>query len=114
MRRLGVIRRDLNKAYRRLGNWRAVGREFGISGGMAFRMAVQKYEPKEAAIRVRLGLPAMAPAPVCMSCGLVHVSKRCTAKVQGGLYRDLWDVPVRMLKKMLEERRSDWDGDYYE
>jgi len=31
MRRLGVIRRDLRKAYRRLGNWRAVGRE--LAGG---------------------------------------------------------------------------------
>ena len=107
MRRLGAIRRDLRKAHQRLGNWRAVGREFGISGGMAFRMAVQKYEPKEAAIRVRLGLAAMVPAPACAVCGGVHMSKRCTVKVQGRRYRDLWDVPVRVLRKMLEERRSD-------
>jgi hypothetical protein len=74
---------------------------------MAFRMAVQKYEPKEAAIRVRLGLAAMVPAPACAVCGGVHMSKRCTVKVQGRRYRDLWDVPVRVLRKMLEERRSD-------
>jgi hypothetical protein len=71
---------------------------------MAFRMAVQKYEPKEAAIRVRLGLPAMVQVPACPSCGLVHLSKRCTAKAAARRYRDLWDMPVRALRKMMEER----------
>lgn len=81
-----------------------MGREFGISGGMAFRMAVQNYEPKEAKIRVKLGLPTMVPAPACPICGQVHVSKRCTAKAAARRYRDLWDLPVKVLRKMLEER----------
>ena len=96
----------MRKAYRRLGNWRAVGREFGISGGMAFRMAMQKYEPKKAAIRVKLGLPAIVLASACEVCGGVHVSKRCTVKAAARRYRDLWDVPVRELRKMIEGREE--------
>ena len=103
MRTIGDIRRELRKAHRKLHNWRAVGREWDLNCGMAYRIAVDGYEPKDARIRVKLGLPAMVPAPVCRLCGVVHVSKRCTAKA-ARRPRDLWDLPVGELRRMLEER----------
>ena len=42
---------------------------------MAFRVA-SGYEPQRADIRLALGLPALALAPVCPSCGLPHTPKR--------------------------------------
>jgi hypothetical protein len=35
-------------------------------------------DPKSPRIRTILGLPALALAPVCVKCGEVHPSKRCT------------------------------------
>jgi uncharacterized protein (DUF433 family) len=35
--------------------------------------------PKSPAKRKALGLPAYAPAPVCVKCGSVHTTKYCTA-----------------------------------
>jgi hypothetical protein len=80
MTRLDTIRHKIKKAYRKRHNWRDVGAEFGITGGMAYRIAMDGYEPKRASIRVKLGLPAFLPAPVCPKCGVVHVAKRCTAR----------------------------------
>ena len=37
-------------------SWRKVGAEFGISGGMAHRIARRGYLPKDRVIRKRLGL----------------------------------------------------------
>lgn len=60
-------------------NWRAVGAKMGITGGMAYRLANEPgYEPKSPHYRHVLGLPALIPAPACMKCGQVHVTKRCT------------------------------------
>ena len=87
---IGTLRRKLQKAHktRRVGprgehlktSWATVGRAFGIPGGTAHRIATSDYEPKRPAIRFRLGLPALMPAPVCRWCGQLHVSKRCTAR----------------------------------
>ena len=55
--------------------WKAVGAEIGITGGMAYRVAVQGYEPRDNAIRSSLGLPVLAPAPVCLVHGKVCVKK---------------------------------------
>jgi hypothetical protein len=98
---------EVKKAYKKLGNWRAVGREFGVSGGMAYRIAVDGYEPKEARIRVRLGLAAMVPAPACRVCGEVHVSRRCVKLTTvTRRARSLFDLPVKELRRMLEEREE--------
>ena len=35
------------------------------------------YEPQRTDIRLALGLPALAPAPVCPVHGIVHVAHRC-------------------------------------
>jgi len=102
MRTIGDIRHELRKAHRKLHTWRAVGREWDLNCGMAYRIAMDGYEPKDAKIRVKLGLPAMVMAPVCKVCGVVHVSKRCTAKMARRT-RDLSDFPVGELRRMLED-----------
>lgn len=104
MARFEAVRRKVEKCYGELRNWRRVGAELGISGGMAYRIAVDGYEPREAQIRVRLGLAAMAEAPVCERCGVVHVSKRCTGKRRRG--RDLWELEADVLRMMLERREE--------
>jgi hypothetical protein len=58
--------------YALLQDWKAVGAKNGVSGGMAYRVAAQSYEPRNTAIRARLGFPALAPAPVCPVHGVVH------------------------------------------
>ena len=60
-------------------SWRQIGASYGITGGMAFRIATQGYEPKSPIIRARLGLPAMVPVSACPKCGGVHVKLRCDA-----------------------------------
>ena len=63
--------------YARLFTWRAVGAEYGVSVGAVYRLAVLGKEPRDNAIRARLGLPALASAPVCQACGVVPLAKRC-------------------------------------
>lgn len=50
----------------------------------------------------RLGIREMKPAPVCLQCGQVHVTKRCTAKPRR--YRDLLDMPRGELRRRLDQR----------
>ena len=105
MAELRVIRRDIKKAYKRLKNWRAVGRAFGISAAMAWRISERGYEPKDARIRLQLGMPALGLAPVCEACGEVHVARRCPARRRRRVRR-LIDLPVEELRRMIEEREE--------
>ena len=57
---------------------------------MVQRVATTDYRPKSPAIRAALGLPILAPAPVCPSCGVVHVAARCPAKRKPVLDYDAW------------------------
>lgn len=62
--------------------WREIAKmaEFQpIPFGTLERFATTCYEPKRPEWRRILGLPSFAPAPVCPKCGVVHVTKRCTA-----------------------------------
>jgi hypothetical protein len=99
---IGYIVHKLQKSYLKLQNWRDVGAEFGITGGMAWRIARQGYEPKDAGIRIRLGLPARAMVPVCRRCGIVHVSKRCSRRRR--VYRELYEMPEEVLRWKMENR----------
>jgi len=40
-----------------LGSYARVGRKYGVSGALIWRIVVQGYEPKDQEIRDRLGLP---------------------------------------------------------
>lgn len=99
--KIGNLSREIRKSYRKSHNWRKTAAEFGLSSGMAYRIAKNGYEPKDAHIRHKLGLPALMPAPVCHNCGEVHVSHRCPYKRK---YKRLFDMPTKMLRKMLDER----------
>jgi hypothetical protein len=92
----------MRKAYQKGGGWREVGRRYGISGGMAFRIATQGYEPKEAAIRVILGLPARVEVSACPHCGGVHLKSRCSQLRTR--HRDLFGMEVEELQWRLENR----------
>lgn len=41
--------------------WKAVGAKYGISAGMAYRIAVQGYRPASRAIRSKLPTPPRKP-----------------------------------------------------
>ena len=97
------VRRDIQNRYKKLQNWRAVGAALGISGGMAYRIAVDGYEPKDVQIRLQLGLAALAPAPVCRRCGQVHVSRHCPQRRK---YHSIWDMPVEVLRWKLMHREE--------
>lgn len=102
MRKLEVLRRDVKNAYKRLKNWRAVGREFQITSGMAYRIAMDKYEPKDPHIRYLLGLPALVPAPVCPECGEIHLAKRCPKRARP---KRVQDMTAEELRWALEHRK---------
>lgn len=102
---IGNLRHRLERAYQRLGTWRRVGEAFGISGAMAFRVARRGYEPKDTLIRSRLGLASYAKAPVCLKCGVVHVSRRCTARPALWM-KKVWDTPSEELRWRLVNREE--------
>jgi hypothetical protein len=110
-----ALRKELLKEYDRLaghGGWRAVGEKYGISGGMAFRIAREGYDPADAEIRAKLGLAAYQLAPVCVVCGQVHLSRRHKHPAGGqaqGLPlqgKRLEDAPVELLKWALDNREE--------
>ena|SRR3990167_5569303 len=53
-----------------------------IPAGTLSTIAKDGYIPRK--WRLRLGLPALAPAPVCLKCGNVHVTKKCMANNGNG------------------------------
>jgi hypothetical protein len=98
------LRKKLKKDYSRHsdgGGWREVGKAYGVSGAMAYRIANSDYEPKDPHARFLLGLPVFAQAPVCSKCGEVHVAKRCTRRKPP----ERWiDYPVDQLRSAFENR----------
>ena len=103
---LGSVRRALKKAYQEAagaGGWREVGKRFGISPGMAWRIVKQKYEPKDPKIRVRMGLPTRVEVSACPMCGEVHVKKHCPKTVVR--HKDMLAMDPDELKRRLEDRK---------
>ena len=65
-------------------SYRHQAREFGVNQRYVCDLAIRGKEPTNPKVRQRMGLPplpALKLAPACPSCGVVHVSKRCPAKV---------------------------------
>lgn len=109
--KIGILRREVRKRYHRLRNWRAVGREMGITAAMAWRIACEPgYEPVDAKIRVKLGLPAMVEVAACEVCGEVHVGPH--PKENGRTHRStptgrkLMDIPLWELSWMIRHREA--------
>ena len=77
---LDMARNELRGIYAEYKSWRRVAIEYGSKIPAGTLCAIAKgREPKKAIHRAALGLPALAPAPVCLKCGAVHVTKRCTS-----------------------------------
>jgi len=103
-RSLAAIRYLILREKSRLKTWRDIAEVFGISCGMAWRIGMTGYEPKEAKIRAKLRLPSLVPTPACLKCGQVHVTKRCT-KVTRRITR--WrDLEPEQLRWVLENRHE--------
>lgn len=101
-RTIEQLRKELLKDHKRLGNWRDVAAEWHLPPGTLCRIAGSDYEPKDAHVRVRLGLPALEPAPVCLKCGEVHVAKRCTKKATK--HNDWLAYSVKELRELFANR----------
>ena len=102
---LVTVSRELKKAYQEAagrGGWREVGRQFGITSGMAFRIAKRKYDPKDPKIRMKLGLPVMVEVSACPICGEAHVKKHCPTEAIRR--KDLFAMSKEELKRRLEKR----------
>lgn len=98
------FRRRFLKAYVELrdkGGWRAVGKRFGVTKGMAYRIAVEGYEPHTPRIRANLGLPVFGQALVCPTCGKIHVTKYCTRGRKSAKPRRDWKGLSLMLFQLL-------------
>jgi len=104
MKQLGQLSLELKKSHKRLGNWRAVGAVYGVNFATLRDIAEEGYDPKDPGLRWKLGLPAIIPTLACAKCGKVHVKRRCTRGRENRTYRHLWEIPVEVLRRMLEER----------
>lgn len=79
VQRLDAIRSDLARLRARHIplTWREIAERYpGVPAGTLCAIAKGR-EPKKHAIRNALGLPDLAPAPVCPHCGRVHQSDVC-------------------------------------
>ena len=74
-----MLKKAIRTDYKRSVSWRKVGEKYGITGGMAYRIA-HGYEPKSAHMRAVLGLPALVELPPCKTCGGNHGMKNCPTK----------------------------------
>lgn len=68
----------LVSSHRITGSWEATGAFLGVSGGLAYRIAVDGYEPRSVEARSKLGLPcdpvALASARLCdCGCGIAFL-----------------------------------------
>ena len=84
-----------------LKSWPKVGKRHNISAPTARRIAFG--EPIGPKVRKQLGLPVLLPAPACPRHGVVHTRATCP---RARVYRDLWDMPVRVLRWKIENREE--------
>ncbi len=89
-------------------SWQSIGDFYGVNKGLAWKVANTDYEPISPHLRLALGLPITAPAPVCQIHGIVH-TKKCRAATPTRTlsdYRDLFAAPVGVLLSALENREE--------
>lgn len=67
--------------------------------------AIAKGYPVPNIHRAKLNLPALAPAPVCPECDVVHVAG-CPKAKRPRRYHDLYAMPVELLKWKLRNREK--------
>lgn len=81
MGRLGVIRREMLKLRQEGLKWQQIADRYGVTVGMAWRVANEGYDPRSKLIREKLGL-----------------GRKRKARLE--------DLPVDLLRKMIEERET--------
>ena len=62
--------------YESLGTWQRVGDHYGVSRTVAWRIAIEGYEPKKPEIRRKLGLPVIEMIPQVRNNKTGQFSKR--------------------------------------
>lgn len=93
----------------RIKSLRAIAQDLNERAGPGKRMITHRTiqrvlsgkEPINPAIRDALGLPCLAPAPVCPKCGVVHVTKKCTAGRKPATKRHNWKRDYQWAASML-------------
>jgi len=96
--RADLLKEKAYKSYAKLEDWYEVNRYY-----LWHMVNDETYEPP-IRIMLKLGIAAYRPAPVCLKCGQVHVTKRCTANHTK--HRSLFSWPVKDLRKALEHREE--------
>jgi hypothetical protein len=59
---IGIVKRRLLRAHRRLGTWRLVGEELGVNHGNLVTLVQHGRVPRDADLRIRLKLPRVMPS----------------------------------------------------
>ncbi len=101
------VQDELNERRKTTGRWEDVANELGVSLGSVCRVA-KGYYPRTPELCRKFRLPVMLPTIACSNCGVVHVAKKCPAdklNVERRYYRDLFDIPVPVLRELIENRR---------
>jgi hypothetical protein len=80
VQRLDTLRGDLLRKNNQGIGWRDLAENYpGVPPGTLCAFAHGR-EPKKPSVRAALGLPVLAPAPVCPDCQVPHVTQRCPKK----------------------------------
>jgi len=87
MAKIRTLRRDMKRLRRKGLKWQEIADHYGVTVGMAYRIAIDGHEPKDPHIRIRLGLPAMVQTPVCEKCGKCISAKFARLKRRPGAGR---------------------------
>lgn len=82
---IGLLGRILEKSHRKTRSWNKTGSAFHISGGMAFRIAKEGYDPANPFIRIGLGLGP-------------RVCSKCKRKIT---------IPLRAQKRIVDMEAKD-------
>lgn len=106
VRRYNKVRRALKRSYRqlrRLGGWRAVGKAFGISGTMAYRIVEEQYMPTTSEVCRALGLPVKIELEVHPKTGRLVIPKEYRHQ---RTVKELADMSTAELLYMIQNREE--------
>jgi len=94
------LARLLRKSHRTTHSWDITAKDFGITKGLAYRIAKEGYDPADPEIRARLGL---GPRP-CPTCHRTVKTAKNAEKTHALTHARIADLPPETLRWMLEHR----------
>lgn len=90
----------IRKSHQNTKSWNKTGREFGITGGMAFRIVHSEYEPVSQSTRNRLGLDIR----ICPCCKRKIVHKTNTVKPETSEMEKIWrHLPAEERQRVIKQ-----------